>query len=115
MRHVFKSEAAMTLEFLKGRGVVAEEASDRTERTLEDLRARAAESRQLRPCPAETVRRDGGGSLISLYSQTRTIDNRDPEGQVVRQKMLTAVGVLCLRCSYRQFEQDALRGQHSPG
>ena len=107
VRHVFKADAAMTLEFLKGRGVVAEAASDRTERTLDELRARGEPSR-LRPCPRETTLQVAGGSLISLYSQGLAPADRGIEGQAVRQKQLTAIGVLCLRCSYRQFEQGSL-------
>ena len=90
IRHIFNSEVALAVEFLKGRGVVAEESMDRTEKLLDILRGRSEESNHLGACPVEAKR-----ALISLYAQRQ-------EG-AARETRLVPVGVLCLRCPYHRI------------
>ena len=94
VRHVFSSEVAMTLEYLKGHDVVVEEFEDRTKRTFEALRASRTESR--RACPAEEKLGVIGRTLVSLYAQRRT----RPPGAGVR---LVPIGILCLHCQYHRI------------
>ncbi len=94
VRHVFSSEVAMTLEYLKGHDVVVEEFEDRTERTFDALRASSTESR--RACPAEERLGVTRRTLLSLYAQRRT----RPPGAGVR---LVPIGILCLHCQYRSI------------
>ncbi|HEV2226041.1 MAG TPA: hypothetical protein VGR56_04460 [Nitrososphaerales archaeon] len=91
--HVFSSEVAMTLEYLKGHDVVAEEFEDRTERTFDYLRALSTESR--RACPAEESLGVTRRSLATLYAQRRT-----GTGARVR---LIPIGVQCLHCQYHRI------------
>src|SRR5207244_8572039 len=72
VHHIFNSEVGMTLEFLKGRGVVEEVSGDRTEKVLDALRARSTESKRLGPCPAELGRSVVGKTMVSLYAQRST-------------------------------------------
>ncbi len=91
IRHIFNSEVALAVEFLKGRGVVAEESMDRTEKLLAVLRGRSEASSHLGTCPAEAKR-----ALISLYAQRQ-------EG-AARETRLVPVGVFCLRCPYHRID-----------
>ena len=93
VRHVFNSEVAMTLEYLKGHDVVLEEFEDRTERTFDALRAFSTESR--RACPAEKRQGVTRRTLASLYAQRRA-----GTGAGVR---LVSIGVLCLHCQYHRI------------
>jgi hypothetical protein len=89
IRHVFNSEVTLAVEFLKGRGVVAEESRDCTEELLDVLRGRSGESKHLGTCPMEAKR-----ALISLYAQR--------QGGTAHEMRLVTVGVFCLHCSYHQ-------------
>ncbi|HEV2137784.1 MAG TPA: hypothetical protein VGR53_03000 [Nitrososphaerales archaeon] len=91
--HIFSSEVAMTLDYLKGHDVVAEEFQDRTERTFDSLRALSTESR--RACPAEESLGVTRRSLASLYAQRRT-----GTGAGVR---LVPIGAFCLHCHYHRI------------
>ena len=91
--HVFSSEVAMTLEYLKGHDVVVEEFEDRTERTFDALRALSTESR--RACPAEESLGVTRRSLASLYAQRRTHTRAG-----VR---LVPIGVFCLHCQFHRI------------
>lgn len=88
--HVFNSEVALALGFLKGRGVVSEESRDCTARTLECLRAQSAESKHLGVCPTESKR-----ALASLYAQKQ---RRPTHGM-----RLVPAGVFCLSCQYHRI------------
>jgi hypothetical protein len=93
VRHVFSSAVAMTLEYLKGHGVVTEEAGDRTQRVLDALKSRAAQSRHF--CPAEKSRGIARRGLVSLYAQKQTGATRDMR--------LVPCGVLCPHCGYHEL------------
>ena len=95
VRHVFNSDVAMVLEFLKGRGVVAEQPRDRTGRVLEALRDRSTESARLGPCPAELSQGIERRGLVSLYAQRRDASQR---------MRLNVVGVFCPGCQYHRIE-----------
>ena len=95
VRHVFNSDVAMVLEFLKGRGVVAEEPRDRTARVLEVLRDRSTESARLGLCPAELGQGIERRGLVSLYAQRRDASRR---------MRLNVVGVFCQSCQYHRIE-----------
>jgi hypothetical protein len=82
--HVFKTMVALTLEFLRGRGVVVEGPKDCTEEALEALR-----TRRLGVCPLESKR-----TLVSLYIQKQGGANSQP-------RFLSA-GVYCTNCGYHQ-------------
>jgi hypothetical protein len=86
VRHIFKSDVVMALEYLKRRGVVAEEAGDRTARMSDALRGRVGKSVHLDRCPIEKSR-----TMTSLYSK--------------RQGTLIPVGALCLSCGYQALEK----------
>ncbi|MDG7011588.1 MAG: hypothetical protein JRN11_05975 [Nitrososphaerota archaeon] len=90
IRHIFNSEVALAVEFLKGQGIVTEESRDCTEKQLAVLRGRSEESNHLGTCPVEAKR-----ALISLYAQRQ-------EG-TARETRLVPVGVLCLRCPYQRI------------
>jgi hypothetical protein len=96
VRHVFNSDVAMVLEFLKGRGVVAEEPRDRTAMVLDALRDRSTESTRLGPCPAELNQGIERRGVVSLYAQRRAASSRGMR--------LTPVGVLCPSCQYHRIE-----------
>jgi len=96
VRHVFNSDVAMVLEFLKGRGVVAQEPRDRTARVLDALRDRSTESMRLGSCPAELSRGVKRGGMVSLYAQRRNA--------LSQEMRLTPVGVLCPACQYYRIE-----------
>ena len=91
IRHIFNSEVALALEFLKGRGAVAEGSRDCTEKVLDALQGQAAESNHLGICPAE-----GERALVSLYAQK--------QGGTARGKRLVPAGVFCLRCKYQRID-----------
>ena len=90
VRHIFNSEVALAIEFLKGQGIVTEESRDCTEKLLAVLRGQSEESSHLGTCPAEAKR-----ALISLYAQRQ-------EG-AARETRLVPVGVFCLRCPYHRI------------
>ncbi len=96
VRHVFNSEVAMALEYLKGRGVVEEVSGDRTERVFDALGARSTVSNHLGPCPTELNQGVTRMALVSLYAQRRAT-----AGCGTR---LSPVGVLCLRCQYHRID-----------
>jgi hypothetical protein len=96
VHHIFNSEVGMTLEFLKGRGVVEEVSGDRTEKVLDALRARSTESERLGPCPVELGHRIVGKRLVSLYAQR--------SASSARGMRLVPVGVLCVYCQYHQID-----------
>jgi hypothetical protein len=83
--HLFNTDLVMVLEFLKRRGIVAEEVVDRTERTLETLKSAAGRSVHLGACPA-----DRSSRLVSLYSK--------------KLQKLVPVGVFCVSCGYHKIE-----------
>ena len=123
VHHVFNSEVLMALKYLRGRGVITEEASDRTVRTLDVLRARPAESKHLGSCPAEQSQGTIRKTLISLYAQKRKPTTQYAKDSSFLQKRLVPVGVFCLHCEYqrvdagsakepRPTEQQAPRTQH---
>jgi len=89
IRHIFNSEVALAVEFLKGRGVVVEESRDRTEKLLDDLRGQSEGSNHLGNCPVEAKR-----ALISVYAQR--------QGGSARETRLVPVGVFCLHCPYHR-------------
>ena len=80
--HVFKTAVALTLEFLSGRGVVAERPKDCTEDTLEALRPR-----RFGVCPLESKR-----TLVSLYVQK--------QDGAASQPRLVSAGAYCTSCGY---------------
>ncbi len=91
IRHIFNSEVALAVEFLKGRGGVAEESRDCTRMVLDSLGGQAAESNHLGTCPVEARR-----TLISLYAQKQ-------EGTAHGMRLVPA-GVFCLRCKYQRID-----------
>jgi hypothetical protein len=94
--HIFNSEVAMAIEFLKGRGEVAEEARDCTEKVLETMRVQTAGSKHLGVCPAEPNPGLPRRSLISLYAQKQS--------GAARRMRLVPAGVFCLRCQYNRID-----------
>ncbi|MDG6982308.1 MAG: hypothetical protein JRM74_02520 [Nitrososphaerota archaeon] len=82
--HVFKTAVALTLEFLKGHGVVVERPKDCTEEALEALRPR-----WFGICPVELKR-----TLVSLYAQK--------QGGAASQPRFVSVGAYCTSCGYHQ-------------
>ena len=89
--HIFNSEVALAIEFLKSRDVVSEEERDCTERALDVLRVKSAGSKRLGICPV-----DSKNALVSLYAQKQ-------EGASHGMR-LTLAGVFCLGCEYRQID-----------
>ena len=96
VRHVFNSDVVMVLEFLKERGVVAEEPRDRTASVLESLMNRSTESTRLGPCPAELSQGIERRTMVSLYAQRWAASSRGMR--------LVPVGVLCPGCQYHRIE-----------
>jgi len=96
IRHIFNSEVALAVEFLKGRGIVAEEDRDCTERILDRLRAQSARSKHMGTCPTEASQNVPVRSLVSLYLQRRSGPAR-----AVR---FVPVGALCVRCHYHRTD-----------
>ena len=96
VRHVFNSDVLMVLEFLKGRGVIAEDTGDRTAKVLDAMRDRPTGSTRLGPCPAELGQGIERRALVSVYAQRQI-----PSSQGMR---LVSVGVVCLSCQYRRIE-----------
>jgi hypothetical protein len=95
VRHIFNSEVALAIEFLKGRDVVAEENRDWTEKALESLRAQSVGSKRLGVCPVEFGLDLPSRSLVSLYAQKR---KGEAQGMT-----LVPAGVLCLHCQYHRI------------
>ena len=94
VRHVFNSDVAMVLEFLKGRGVIAEEVRDRSAIVLGVLRDRATESTRAGSCPAEhnESKRE---AMVTVYAQ---------KWNAVQGNRLVRVGLLCLNCQYHEIQ-----------
>ena len=90
IRHIFNSEVALAVEFLKGHGVVLEESRDCTEKLLDDLRGQSGESKHLGTCPVEAKR-----ALISAYTQR--------QAGTTGQTRLVPVGIFCLHCPYHRI------------
>jgi hypothetical protein len=82
--HVFKTAVALTLEFLKGRGIVVEKPKDCTEDALETLRQKL-----FGVCPLESKR-----TLASLYAQK--------QGGATSHPRFVSAGVYCTSCGYHQ-------------
>jgi hypothetical protein len=82
--HVFKAGVALTLEFLRRRGVVVERPRDCTEKALEALRPR-----RLGVCPVESR-----NNLVSFYIQR--------QGGATNRPRFVFAGVYCTRCGYHQ-------------
>jgi len=96
IRHIFNSEVALAVEFLKARGILAEKDRDCTERILDRLRAQSTTSKHMGPCPAEASQNVPVRSLVSLYVQRRSGPARG-----VR---FVPVGALCVRCQYHRTD-----------
>lgn len=108
VRHVFNSEVVLVLEYLKGRGVVAEQKDDVTERTLAELRARATLSSRLGHCPEEAKRGIVTKCLVSVYAQRRLEEKVGDRETRTSQLKLAPVGVLCIRCGYRSIDPSLI-------
>ena len=80
--HVFKTAVALTLEFLRGRGIVVERRKDCTEEALEAL-----SPRRFGVCPLESKR-----TLVSLYIQK--------QGGATSQPMFVSAGACCTSCGF---------------
>ena len=80
--HVFKTAVALTIEFLRGRGVVVEWPKDFTEEAFGVLRPR-----RFGVCPLESKR-----TLVSLYVQKK--------GGATGQPRFVSAGVYCTSCGY---------------
>jgi len=96
VRHVFNSDVAMVLEYLKGRGVVAEEPRDRTGRVLDAMRDRPRGPTRLAHCPVEVDQGAERRPLVSVYAQRWSAS--------LQGSRLLPVGVLCLNCQYHRIE-----------
>lgn len=107
IRHVFKSDVAMAMEYLKRLGVVSNQVEDLTERTLAELRSRPSCGRHLGPCPAEANEGIARKSLVSLYVQRR-LQAEGGDGSHVGQLRLSQVGVLCVQCEYYRIEMGSI-------
>ena len=94
VRHVFNSDVAMVLEFLKGRGDIAEEERDRSAIVLGMLRDRATESTRAGPCPAEHSESERK-AVVKVYAQ---------KWSAVQGNRLVRVGLLCLNCQYHEIQ-----------
>ena len=90
--HVFNSEVGLVLEFLTSRGVVAESTKDRTEKVMDLLRAKPADSYRMGACPAESNHSSTKGVLVSLYAQRQT--------GPARATRLVPCGVFCPQCQF---------------
>ena len=95
VRHVFNSEVGLVLEFLKGRGVVAQSTEDRTGRVIELLKAKPTSSYRLGPCPIESNHSATKGILVSLYAQKQT-------GRVPSTRLIPS-GVFCPQCQFHSM------------
>ena len=82
--HVFKTAVALTLEFLRGHGVVVERPKDYTEEALEALRPR-----RFGVCPLESKR-----TFVSLYVQK--------QDGAASQPRFVSIGAYCTSCGYHQ-------------
>lgn len=83
--HVFKAGVALSLEFLRDRGVVIEMLSDCTEKALVALR-----SRRQGFCPIESRT-----TLVSLYAQKKSPTHG---------ASFVPAGVFCLGCGYQRLD-----------
>jgi hypothetical protein len=101
VRHVFSSDVAMAVQYLRTQRVVTEEMIDRTEQTMEALKARNWGSRHLGPCPDELEQGVVTKGLVSLYAQ-RLVSG----GQKLQRRhmQLGPVGALCLHCGYHRVD-----------
>jgi hypothetical protein len=101
VRHVFSSDVAMAVQYLKLHNAVTEEMIDRTEQTIMALKARPWKSKHLDPCPDELKQGTVTKGLVSLYSQRLVPGNRETER---RHMQLAPIGILCLHCGYRRVD-----------
>lgn len=112
--HIFNSEVAMVLAYLKSQRIVTEEMTDRTALTLVAMAARPSKSKHLGPCPEEMKQCVARKSLVSLYSQRWMSVTRDGQGPAANKRRLVPVGVFCLHCQYHRIDPDALLGYRAP-
>lgn len=108
VRHIFTSEVRLALEYLERLGAASEQPDDRTERTLEELRARRATSSHLGLCPAEAEKGIEAKGLVSVYAQRRQKVNRGDEPTNTGKLRLAPVGVLCVACGYNRIDSALL-------
>ena len=90
-RHVFAADLRLALHLLRARGMVAEVDRDRTEESLQSLRASSAGSRHLGACPNDSKR-----TLVSLYAQKQERSSRGMR--------LVPAGSFCLDCEYHRVD-----------
>ena len=95
VRHIFNSEVKLAVEFLRSRGVIAEENTDCTEKALESMRVQSLQSKHLGICPVESKMGPMRRSLVSLYAQREQGD--------AREMRFVSVGAFCPRCQYQQI------------
>jgi hypothetical protein len=93
---VFNSDVSMALEFLKGRGVVAEEGRDSTELLLGRLKAQSMGPGRLAVCHVELDSKGPTRSVINLYAQRQL-----PASRGMR---LVPAGAYCLNCGYQRID-----------
>ena len=93
---IFNSDVLMALEFLKGRGVVAESSWDSTERLLGRLKAQSVGRGLLAICCAEFDSNVQMRSVITLYAQKQLPTSRGTR--------LVQVGAYCLNCGYQRID-----------
>ena len=105
VRHVFRAEVGMVLEYLKTRGRVVEEMQDLTERAGAELRNRRASSSHLGQCPAEAARGVVTRGVVSVYAQFRQRVAGGDEPIRTGRPSLMPVGFLCVSCGYHQIDQ----------
>ena len=99
--HVFNTEVGLVLEFLASRGVVAESTKDRTEKVMDLLRAKPADSYRMGACPAESNHSSTKGVLVSLNAQRQT--------RTARATSLVPSGVFCPLCQYYSMSYGPAR------
>ena len=108
IRHVFKPDVAMAMEYLKKLGVVSEQVDDLTEKTLAELRARPVRGRHLRPCPSEASQGIVRKGLVSLYAQYR-LESGDYDGRIRTSRLrFSPAGVLCIYCGYHRVDSKSI-------
>ena len=105
VRHVFRAEVGMVLEYLKTRGRVVEEMQDLTERAMAEFRNRRASSSHLGQCPAEAARGVVIRGVVSVYAQYRQRVAGGDEPTRTGRPSLAPVGFLCVSCGYHQIDQ----------
>lgn len=96
LRHVFDSDLAMVLEFLEGRGMIAEEQRDRTAMVLEIVRDNSTEWARPESCRPEHDDDSQRRGMVTLYAQKWSASTQG--------NRLLPVGVLCPNCQYQRIE-----------